>query len=187
MIPPECDARHRCADGGEGGCSQPAGHYGRHMCGSCLAFFSGGEAIRSAKTEPGSRQTGASTMPARGDSGYFCAHCSPPAREAVSGKRCRHCKNLLCEICREETCPYICGTCAHCGQPFTAQTQKGSCDYCYNLICTECGRPCPHPRDICYHCKRPIGRSQSNEICDKCGYLIHSDHRLQCPEGYRRA
>ena len=43
----QCGAGHKCSDGGEGGCSQPGGHYGRHLCGSCLGFFGGGEAIRS--------------------------------------------------------------------------------------------------------------------------------------------
>ena len=44
---PECDFRHKCADGGEDSCSQPSGHYGRHVCRSCLQFFGGGEALHS--------------------------------------------------------------------------------------------------------------------------------------------
>jgi hypothetical protein len=47
MSLPQCDVRHKCADGGEDRCTQPQGHYGRHLCRSCLNFFSGGEAIRS--------------------------------------------------------------------------------------------------------------------------------------------
>jgi len=40
--PRECRAKHECPDGGEGACSQVNGHYGRHLCGSCLGFFGGG-------------------------------------------------------------------------------------------------------------------------------------------------
>ncbi len=47
MSLPQCDARHKCADGGEDRCTQPQGHYGRHLCRTCLNFFSGGESIRS--------------------------------------------------------------------------------------------------------------------------------------------
>ena len=50
----QCDARHKCADGGEDRCTQPQGHYGRHLCRTCLNFFSGGEAIRSEPEGSGS-------------------------------------------------------------------------------------------------------------------------------------
>jgi hypothetical protein len=160
-----------------------------------MAFFGGGEVLRPGQDEadaaPGESVEQAGTQgtgnlgQVRGGSGYNCAHCPQPPKEALAGKRCKYCKNLLCETCPEGNCPYICGTCAHCGQHFTEHTKKGACDYCYNLICTECNRPCPNPRYTCYHCKRPIGRNQSNQTCDGCGYLIHSDCRSTCPEGYR--
>jgi proline iminopeptidase len=43
---PPCNSGHRCTDGGFGECSQAQGHYGRHLCRSCLTFFSGGESLR---------------------------------------------------------------------------------------------------------------------------------------------
>ena len=42
---PPCNSGHRCADGSSGECTQPQGHYGRHLCGGCLAFFGGGETL----------------------------------------------------------------------------------------------------------------------------------------------
>ncbi len=44
MVLNDCRARHRCADNNEGTCSQTAGHLGKHLCASCLRFFSSPEA-----------------------------------------------------------------------------------------------------------------------------------------------
>jgi hypothetical protein len=41
----KCATKHRCADGHEGECSQLSGHFGKHLCYTCLAFFSDSEAV----------------------------------------------------------------------------------------------------------------------------------------------
>ncbi|MGA2260915.1 MAG: hypothetical protein ABSH28_05730 [Acidobacteriota bacterium] len=61
---PACKSTHVCADGGAGGCNQPEGHYGRHLCSSCMKFFGGGEATR---TEPPVAESAAGQPDARPD------------------------------------------------------------------------------------------------------------------------
>ncbi len=61
---PTCKSTHICADGGAGGCNQPEGHYGRHLCGSCMKFFGGGEATRN---EPPAAESAARQPDVRAD------------------------------------------------------------------------------------------------------------------------
>ena len=90
---PPCNSGHRCADGGSGECTQPQGHYGKHLCGSCLAFFGGGEVLH-----PG---------PAAGAQDRSYPPEPPPKQESVLDRKIHLEEELVTEI---PAVPRLCGT-----------------------------------------------------------------------------
>ena len=134
----QCNMGHRCNDGGMGACSQANGHYGRHLCGSCLNFFGGGEAIRPDSTGEGagapppgasadgpgagggyvtdSPGLGGGYLVEKPGSGSGSVKDSPGlggGYEKGSGRACAHCHALL-------TGDNAQGVCPACGHPIDA-------------------------------------------------------------------
>lgn len=186
---PACDSRHQCADGGEGGCSQARGHYGRHLCRTCLTFFGGGEAARAAKPEisPPSGESGTERKIPQTDRAQRvagdtnCAHCQ--GGDGSAWRKCKYCHNDLCKNCTSDNCPYVTGTCAHCINKLTAEMSKGRCEYCGNLLCSDCKDKtgCPNPQVKCGHCGWPV---RLNEVVGcGCGVPSHPQCRRECEAG----
>lgn len=66
MILSRCNTRHQCANGREGECNQIQGHMGKHICRSCLSFFTGAEAGISGQPPTGSGVRHALDLPGGG-------------------------------------------------------------------------------------------------------------------------
>jgi hypothetical protein len=191
MTLPTCGSRHQCADGGVAGCSQPQGHYGRHLCATCLKFFGGGEAIDPAKpvVAPPAGETGTQGKSPQADRAprvaeqASCAHCKKGDAEGWPWKRCKHCTYQLCPNCTPETCPYVTGTCAHCTNKLTTEMSKGRCEYCGNLLCSSCKDKtgCFNPQVKCGHCGWGVKLGEA--VTCSCGVSSHPQCRRECEAG----
>ena len=139
-----CGKSHQCADGGIGECTQGKGHFGRHLCRSCMAFFGGGDVIDS---EPAGRKAGGSQAdtepgiagseePPRVNPMDMCSECY--ARPATI--LCPYCWRYVCTECERW---YPCSRaekCGHCGKSMK-MGDKSSCGKCnerIHLTCIKC-------------------------------------------------
>ena len=199
MSLPGCKTKHRCVDGGEGECSQPHGHHGRHLCRSCLSFFSSGEAIHSVppdetrvSSEPDQKRAPDVRPQDEGDgtTHWHCAHCN--RQIPLNSPTCVLCGYKICYACSEANCPKTervrpqdegDGTthwhCAHCNRqiPLSSPT----CVLCGYKICYACSEVnCPKTARVrtqdatCSHCRKSIPEHEGQE-CDFCGEAICGD------------
>jgi hypothetical protein len=182
MALPSCKARHECADGGEGECSQPDGHRGRHLCKSCMDFFGAREAIDHGRSPIQDHEVQIRETP--GDipetTEYICAHC--PSYKALSTKRCPLCKNLICYHCDVYNCPTQFKKCAHCGYDIPALGPNKTCIYCGYEICDKCYYSmftCPKAPK-CHHCGNIFTSENDRYVC-YCNNMAHLDCRERCP------
>ncbi len=134
---PPCKCVHKCADGGEGGCTQPEGHYGRHLCSNCLSFFSYGD---SARLEPPEEVTAAALITGQWtepklepDSGR---RQTAGELSGLPGKRCEHTVLQLCPSCTSANCPDIAATCACCHTLIDRSIDR--CAFCGGPLCPSC-------------------------------------------------
>ena len=137
MSLPSCKTTHSCKDGGEGGCTQPEGHYGRHLCGRCLAFFTSGEDIRPEWLDDGPASEPAGSPQIEGKHGLD--HDSHrPARNAEEEPRmrCEHTAVQLCPSCTSENCPDIVESCACCHNEIDRNIDR--CSFCGGPLCSVC-------------------------------------------------
>jgi hypothetical protein len=183
MTQSTCNARHKCADGGEGECSQPGGHHGRHLCRTCMGFFGAGEVIASDQIlahHQGKRGSEFSTdIPETTE--YDCAHC--PHYKALSTKRCPLCKNLICYHCDIYNCPTQFRNCAHCGCDIPAKGPNRTCIYCGYEICDNCSYSMYTCKKApkCYHCGQTLLPNQERYVC-YCNNMVHKDCMSNCPQ-----
>jgi len=137
MSLPRCKSRHKCVDGGEGECTQPDGHYGRHLCSSCLALFTSGEAIHlkppgeSAASDPESAQR----KEIHPETEHRLQHTAGKVVESPA-KRCEHSASELCPECTSENCPDIVETCPSCHNRIDENIDV--CAFCGGPLCSSC-------------------------------------------------
>ncbi len=187
-----CNARHRCADGGEGECSSILDHYGRHVCARCLSPFTGAETGPSGRI-PSEPPPGIPLRQADGPrpgpdhavgrvTDYTCAHCG--RNYAWEEYKCPNCGFLVCQDCSAhyERCPKVYRECAHCGKRIPTLGNHSCvwcgfdvCDGCYSNIYT-C-RKAPK----CYHCGGSFTRQDYNKYLCWCNQIIHYECAAKCP------
>jgi hypothetical protein len=195
MSQPTCKSRHKCMDGGEGECTQSQGHFGRHVCSSCLALFGSGESIRPEHPQGAVAPATVRTQDTGdGVDHWHCAHCG--TKIPLASSVCGLCGYKICNGCSEAKCPKTIGIrpqdagdgvdhwhCAHCGVkiPLNSPVCK-ECGYKVCQACTGnedcCALKSVRPQDAgdgvdhwhCAHCgvKIPL----NSPVCKECGYKV---------------
>jgi predicted nucleic acid-binding Zn ribbon protein len=197
MSQTNCRSRHKCADGGEGECTQFQGHYGRHVCSSCLTLFGSGESIppepSQGQVEPGAIRT---RDEGDGVTHWHCAHCG--TQIPLFSSVCGFCKYKICNSCGEGNCPKPSSVrtrdegdgvthwhCAHCGTQIPLFSSV--CGFCKYKICNSCGEGnCPKTSSVrtrdegdgvdhwhCAHCGVRI--PLNSPVCRECGFKVCSN------------
>jgi hypothetical protein len=139
-----CSKSHKCADGGIGECSQAKGHFGRHLCRSCMAFFGGGEII-----DPGPIDQNEAAGRSHDERGITGSENAPAVTPMDLCPECfARTASILCPYCWRYVCAecsrwYPCSraqSCGHCGKVIKMgeYSNCGKCDKRIHLNCYKC-------------------------------------------------